>query len=184
MWLDLDGSGDLSLDPTLCDEGNFSFTIPFAFAPGADFLVGPAAAGPDPVAQDVAARQLLSEALVVAGQFRAANGESYEGMTAGSLAALWNGITFSNGFSADVGEVGVVVSVEETDEGGEIIRGVLVTQSASGTFFCAADGPEQLNFGEGPTLEEAEAVCDPASFAAKQAAEAEAEAEADAEEDV
>jgi hypothetical protein len=170
-WLSLDGAGDLRLDPTLCDEDLFGFTIPWAFAPGPDFTIGNFEPEPDPAQQDLVARQLLSEAVVVAGQYREANDGSYVGMTAAALRAIWDGITYNDGFVPDVGEVGVKASIEATDAG-DIVRGVLVTESATGTFFCAADGPEGVSFGIGATLLEAEAVCDPASAAARAAAEA------------
>jgi hypothetical protein len=182
MWLALDGPGDLRLDPTLCDEGLFPFTIPGAFGPGPAFTVGNFPPLPDPAAQDLEARQLLSEALVVAARYRSANDGSYVGMTASTLRAIWDGITYNDGFAPDVGEVGVVASTEET-EAGDVVRGVLVTESGSGAFFCVSDGPEGVTFGSGATLLEAEAVCDPASAAAKAAAEAAAAQEEAAEEE-
>ncbi len=179
VWLDLSSPGSLAMTPTLCDDGDFSFAIPYSFGPGATFAAGLAPPDPDPGAQDSAARRLLSEALVVAGNYRAANDDSYANMTAGTLSALWNGITFRDGFVTEVGAVGVRAS---TDSEG-VIRGILVTESASGQIFCLTDGPDGLTFSQADNDEDAEAQCDPASVAAAAAAAAEeaaAEAEAEA----
>ncbi|MDH3730363.1 MAG: hypothetical protein OES13_04460 [Acidimicrobiia bacterium] len=168
VWLELDGPGTLAMTPSLCDEGNFNFTIPFAFGPGADFVVGLADVAPDPVDQDLAARQMLSEALVVAGNFRVNNGGSYDGMTAGGLAALWNGLSYSNGFVGTVGSVGV--STVQTEAGD--IFGILVTESASGQFFCMADGPTGVTTQGAPSLAELELMCSPAAAVAEVVEEA------------
>ncbi|MEE8330738.1 MAG: hypothetical protein V3R84_03120 [Acidimicrobiia bacterium] len=157
VWLELDGAGTLAISPTLCDEGNFSFAIPHSFSPGTDFVVGLSDPAPDPTAQDFAATQLLNEALVVAGNFRASHGDSYAGMTAGGLAELWNGVTYDNGFVGSVGTVGVTTDVLESGE----VLGILVTESASGTFFCLADAGGTVISQFAGSLAELEELCGP-----------------------
>jgi hypothetical protein len=157
LWLDLPSAGGLAIGPTLCDEGNLSFTIPFSFGPGVDFAVGSVPADADPAAQDVAAKKLLSEVIVVAGNYRSDNGGSYEGMTAGTLSAMWDRVVLQAGFIAEVGKVGVSTTV---DEGGETTA-ILVTQSGSGEYFCLADGPAGLVQAQESTLEDITEACVP-----------------------
>lgn len=173
VWIEIDGPGGLAITPTLCDEDHFDFAIPYAFGPGPTFAVGltdPASGpdggidpgfvagfGDDPESQDLAAKQLLNEALVVAGNFRASHDDSYAGMTAGSLAALWNGVAYDNGFVASVGTVGVTTDVLETGE----VLGILVTESASGTFFCTVSTGRSITSQSAGSLAELEELCGP-----------------------
>jgi hypothetical protein len=158
LWLDLPASGGLAIGPTLCDEGNLSFAIPFSFGPGVEYAVGPLPAAADPAAQDAAAKKLLAEVLVTAGNYKAANGDSYEGMTAGALAAMWDRVALQAGFVAEVGQVGVSTSVDEAGE----TTAILVTQSAGGDYICMTDGPAGFVQAQESTLEDITEACVPA----------------------
>lgn len=152
-WLALEGDGSLELGPAYCDTGLFDFAIPYAFAPGESYLVGPAGVRVDPASADIEARQTLTSALVVLGGYAQAQG-SYLGVDATLLEAIWGGVDFTNGFTAGgVGFVGVEADGSQA--------AVISTRSASGTWFCVRDDleSESTSFGDATDLSELQSVC-------------------------
>ncbi len=144
-WLEMSGPGELAINPAYCDTGNFDFPIPYAFGPGPAFEVAPGLVPVDPVAADNAAQELLSTALVVAGDYVAEVG-TYDQVSAAALQPLWSGVDFNQGFAgAGVGVVGVDRQAPVVDDEGvvqEPARVVLITVSATGTWFCDVANPD------------------------------------------
>ncbi len=157
-WLDITGPATLEMNPALCDVGFFEFTIPYAFAPSHDFDVARVRPAEDPAAQDRAAREILTQALVSASVYHQNNG-SYRGVTSAALEAIWAGIDFTNAEArAQPGVVAWEVPVEDIDRQ----QIILVTRSASGLYLCAVnEALSTTRFGEADDLQGILAACEP-----------------------
>lgn len=93
--------------------------------------------------QDEIAQEMLLEGLDDAADYRFSNNDSYAGFDAAAGSAIDPEITWQDGGASIVG----VVSVKDVTD----TQVLLTTQSASGTYACAADSPSGTSEGTGST---------------------------------
>lgn len=163
VWVDLAGvAPTVGIDAAMCDLGELSAPIPYAYAPSPKFAVLGEGPFPDPEAQDREATTLLLNALAAAGIWFDGHGLTFNAVTAADLTAVaptisWTAHTAGSSLPATVGTVWFDRRVANRNEF------YAITRSASGTWFCSLmDAYATTVSFSGPTATSTAALCIPA----------------------